>query len=264
MKPLACWEQASRARIEGLLFDLDDTLLTHGVLERDAYQALWDLHDASIPLVVVTGRPSAWGELLVRQWPIRGAVTENGAVFVVRDGRSVRATQRGSAEETTARRERLRELTEHVRQSLPHVRLADDGAGRRGDVAWDIGESHVLAEADIQALSAIVAERGARVTRSSVHLHGSFEADDKATGALRFLHAELGVDPGRAVGRWAFAGDSGNDAACFAAFCNSIGVANVREHLRFLRVPPRFVTVASRGKGFAELGRALLDARVPG
>ena len=44
------------------------------------YDALWDLSDAGLRLVAVTGRPSGWGEVIARQWPIDGAVTENGAV----------------------------------------------------------------------------------------------------------------------------------------------------------------------------------------
>ena len=49
-----------------------------------AYDSLWNLHSAGLCLVAVTGRPSGWGELLVRQWPIDGCVTENGAVYLVR------------------------------------------------------------------------------------------------------------------------------------------------------------------------------------
>ena len=68
--------------IRGVLFNLDDTLLTHGVLTREAYGALWDLREAGLRLVAVTGRPGGWGEVIARQWPIEAAVTENGAVLV--------------------------------------------------------------------------------------------------------------------------------------------------------------------------------------
>src|SRR6202042_2990715 len=77
MKPL---EDFHDEGIEGLLFDLDDTFLTHGVLTREAYESLWDLHDAKMKLIVVTGRPSSWGALAAMQWPIDAATTENGAI----------------------------------------------------------------------------------------------------------------------------------------------------------------------------------------
>ncbi len=50
-----------------------------------------------------------------------------------------------------------------------------------------------------------------------------------------------------------------DDAAAFARFPLSVGVANVREHLPRLPVAPAFVTEADRGRGFAELGRLLLE-----
>jgi hydroxymethylpyrimidine pyrophosphatase-like HAD family hydrolase len=102
---------------------------------------------------------------------------------------------------------------------------------------------------------------GARTTRSSVHIHATFDADDKASGAVRFLADVFGEDPGRAVNRYAFVGDSGNDAACFAAFRTSFGVANVDKALARLVVPPRFVTSAPMGEGFAELAEKWLELR---
>ena len=68
-------------------------------------------------------------------------------------------------------------------------------------------------------------------------------------------------DPGAAVHRWAFAGDSTNDAACFAAFRTTFGVANVRAFVRRMSMPPRWIASAERGEGFAEIARALLAAR---
>ncbi|MCC6875768.1 MAG: hypothetical protein IT378_15785 [Sandaracinaceae bacterium] len=61
--------------------------------------------------------------------------------------------------------------------------------------------------------------------------------------------------------RWLFVGDSGNDAAAFAFFSLSVGVANVREHLARLPVPPAYVTERERGAGFAELAARIGEAR---
>jgi hypothetical protein len=62
---------------------------------------------------------------------------------------------------------------------------------------------------------------------------------------------------GSVLTSWGFVGDSPNDSACFAAFRTTFGVANVRDYVCRLTVPPRFVTLADRGAGFAELARAL-------
>ena len=97
--------------------------------------------------------------------------------------------------------------------------------------------------------------------QSSVHLHATFDADDKASGALRFLSRKLGVDAGAAVTRFAFVGDSGNDASCFAAFRTTFGVANVRAALSGLSIPPRYVAPAAMGAGFAEVAAEILRKR---
>jgi hydroxymethylpyrimidine pyrophosphatase-like HAD family hydrolase len=94
-----------------------------------------------------------------------------------------------------------------------------------------------------------------------VHLHATFDADDKASGALRFCARELGCDPGSAVARFAFVGDSGNDAACFAAFRTTFGVANVVQSIGKLSVPPRYVAPRPMGEGFADVAAEILRKR---
>jgi hydroxymethylpyrimidine pyrophosphatase-like HAD family hydrolase len=106
-----------------------------------------------------------------------------------------------------------------------------------------------------------VIEEGARTTRSSVHLHATYERDDKASGVVRFIHDRYGVDAGAALHRYAFCGDSANDAACFSAFRTTFGVANVRAFVAQLSVPPKYIAPSERGAGFAEIARTILKAR---
>ncbi|MDB4942457.1 MAG: haloacid dehalogenase-like hydrolase [Labilithrix sp.] len=261
MTPLAALPVGAAAGLTGLLFDLDDTVLTHGVLTREAYEALWSMHEAGLALVAVTGRPSGWGEVVARQWPIDGAVTENGAVHVVREGMRVRVIADGTDREVAARRARLEALVTEVSARLPDVKLADDNLARRSDVTWDIGENDRQPPVVVAELQRLILAAGARTTRSSVHVHATYERDDKATGAVRFLVSRFGADAGAARTRWAFVGDSGNDAACFAGFVHTFGVANVRPYAGSLSVPPRWITSAERGAGFAELARTLVSAR---
>lgn len=263
MKALTRATPSELGGLEGLFFDLDDTVLTHGVLTREAYGAIWDLHESGLKLVAVTGRPSGWAEVLVRQWPIDGAVSENGAVFVVRDGAGVRLIERGTAAEISERRARLAALGDIVARAFPALALADDVRGRLSDLAWDIGERVKVPEAEIAALAALVIAEGFRSTRSTVHLHATLAVDDKASGAVRFARERFGADPGRTVVTWGFAGDSPNDAPCFSAFRTTFGVANVRRFASKLAVPPRYVADGERGAGFVEIARAILAARRP-
>jgi HAD superfamily hydrolase (TIGR01484 family) len=262
VKPLAALGAEEARRLRGLLFDLDDTLLSHGRLTRAAYDALWNLRDAKLALVAVTGRPSGWGELLARQWPIDGCVTENGAVHLLREGKAVVRRDACDAATRGERRERLARLVERVREVVPEARLSDDAGQRISDVTWDVGELVTLPEARVRLIAREIERAGARSTQSSVHLHATFDVDDKASGAVRFCTLELGEkDAGAVVATYAFAGDSGNDAACFAAFRTTFGVANVRASVGRLSIPPRYVASRPMGEGFAEIAAAILARR---
>jgi HAD superfamily hydrolase (TIGR01484 family) len=262
MKPLHALTTEEARGLVGLFFDLDDTVLTHGRLERDAYGALWDLHGAGLKLVAVTGRPSGWGEVLVRQWPIDAAITESGPIVLVREGAVVRALDGASPEERRRRRIRLAAIIEAAAVAVPEVRLTDDMGGRRADVTWDIGETVRVPEDRIAILQRVIVEHGAWTTRSSVHVHATFDGEDKASGAVRFASTAFGEDAGAARFRWAFAGDSANDRSCFSAFRTTFGVANVKASLSALAVPPRYVSSAERGAGFVQIAAAILAARV--
>jgi hypothetical protein len=201
--------------------------------------------------------------VLARQWPVDGCVTENGAISLVRDGHGIARRDPCDEAERCARRVRLAQLVERVREVVPEARLTDDVDLRRSDVTWDVGERMRLPADRVQAVRREILGAGARWSQSSVHLHATFDPDDKASGALRFCARELGEDPGAAVWRFAFAGDSGNDAACFAAFRTTFGVANVRASVGALTVPPRYVAAGAMGEGFAEIASEILRSRSP-
>jgi hydroxymethylpyrimidine pyrophosphatase-like HAD family hydrolase len=57
-------------------------------------------------------------------------------------------------------------------------------------------------------------------------------------------------------------GDSTNDQVMFEHFEHSIGVANVRRFETALSHKPRYITPSERGAGFAEVARAILQARM--
>jgi HAD superfamily hydrolase (TIGR01484 family) len=262
MIPLARASRDELSRIRALLFDLDDTLLTHGRLTRGAFDALNDLADGKLSLVAVTGRPAGWGEVLARQWPVLGVVSENGAVLSWREGDAIRRSLR-HGDDAHPPRDRVMPIVDALRREIPGLVLADDNAARITDVTIDVGEREKVAPEVVERARAFLHARGLRTILSSVHLHATFEGDDKASGAMRMLRERVGWDAGVARARAAFVGDSENDSACFCAFSTTVGVANVARWCPRLSVPPRFVTVGTMGEGFAELTRALLSARPP-
>jgi HAD superfamily hydrolase (TIGR01484 family) len=273
MKPLAALDPAAVERLAGVVFDLDDTLLDHGALGEAAYGALFRLRDAGLRLVACTGRPAGWGEVLARQWPIDAVVVENGAVaFVVapaRDGaasapRRLLVADALPPAERRARRAELLALADEILARFPRAALADDNDARRTDVTLDIGEHRRVELGEIRAIVALARSRGVRTLVSSIHLHLTREADDKASGTVRVLAEHFGEDATGARARYAFVGDSANDAAAFAAFSLTFGVENVGVHVRGLTVPPRYVAPAPMGRGFAAIASRIVEIRASG
>ena len=261
MQPIDELESAEARQLLGIVFDVDDTLTRAGRLEAEAYAALWALRRAGLLLMAVTGRPLGFAELMARQWPIDLAVGENGAGYV-------RVTEHGlttgfyadDAQRATHAAQ-LARLRDRVREQAPFAHITDDSWARRCDVTWDIGERVQLAAAQIAELRAIIEAEGARCVVSSVHAHAMLGAYDKASGAVQAGRALLGHDLAGERARWLFVGDSGNDAPAFAHFPLSAGVANVRDHLHALPTPPRYVSRADRGVGFAEIAATVLARR---
>lgn len=260
LRPIEELSAEEAGAIEGVVFDVDDTLTREGVVEEEAYAALFRLREAGLARIAVTGRPLGWVEPLVQLWPIDVGVGENGAGWLWREGRIAREA---FFEEDEGGRgaEVLAEVRARVRRELPEVREATDGRLRRRDLAFDVGESVRLPRERVEALVRVIEACGARSVVSSVHAHAATGAWDKARGAARAAEAVLGIAEETLRERFLFVGDSGNDAAAFAWFAKSAGVANVREHLHLLPVAPRWIARAERGRGFAEIVDVLLARR---
>lgn len=262
MQPLARMPRAILSRFEGVVFDVDDTVTRDGRLERDAFDAMWRLRDAGLRLVAVTGRPLGWCDVLARMWPVDVAVGENGAGWVWVDAsHRLRHGYFADAEARKEHAERLARVRERVGRELPAVAPTGDLWARRCEIAFDVGEEVTLDRAIVAQLVACIEAEGARSMVSTVHAHAIPGPWDKAQGVVRAAREALAVDLTARRDRWVFIGDSGNDAAAFAWFEHTVGVANVRASLDRLPTPPVWVTEADRGSGFAELADRILHAR---
>lgn len=260
MRPLSALTAADAAPLAGVVFDLDDTLLDHGRLTEAAYGSLFRMREAGLRLIGATGRPYGWVSVLARQWPVDAMIAENGAAAVVTapDGatRALLPARGGDRAELLA-------LAEMLIDRFPSARITEDNGARVADVTIDIGEARRVPAPDVRAMCEIARAAGVATITSSVHLHLSREAPDKAAGVVRLLCEAFGEDATAALRRHAFIGDSGNDATAFAAFGLTFGVANVRASAPGISLLPRFVAPSPMGRGFVEIAAALIAARAP-
>ncbi|MDQ7743719.1 HAD-IIB family hydrolase [Hydrogenophaga pseudoflava] len=263
--PLSDWPLAARARIHGVLTDIDDTLTTDGAITPDALAALHALRAAGLPVFAITGRPAGWSEPFARAWPVDAIVAENGAVALWRaaDG----ALQKDWLQDEATRNAnfaRLQAVAQRVLAELPHARLSQDSTGRETDIAIDHSEFAHLHEADIRRVVALMREGGLNATVSSIHINGWIGEHHKLEGARWIVRQRLGRDLDAEIDRWVYVGDSTNDALMFGHFPHSVGVANIARFWDQLAQRPRYVTSGERGAGFAEVAQAVLAARTAG
>lgn len=257
MLPISALPNLVPNHLRGLLFDLDDTFLDHSRLSEAAYSALFRLREAGFECYAVTGRPAGWAQVIVNQWPIQGAVAENGAIAFFADEGGLQTLDPIPVAERRRRQHALAALCVEIQNEFPELVPADDVTLRRTDFTFDIGEHQLVPKDRIAALRQFAEARGASTLASSVHVHVSFDRADKASGVVRLIQKLGELDPSAILSRYAFIGDSENDASCFAAFRQSIAVRNLSGRPT---VTPRFITSRERGAGFVEAAQALINA----
>ncbi|MDO9089532.1 MAG: HAD-IIB family hydrolase [Burkholderiaceae bacterium] len=261
MQPLAQWPANARRSITGVLTDIDDTLTTEGAITADALQALADLKSAGLRVVPITGRPVGWSEPFAASWPVDAIVAENGAVALRHSGAALHKLYQQDAATRAANFARMQQVAQRVLREVPGATLAQDSPGRETDIAIDHSEfTHLPAHAVARAVDIMRAE-GMTATVSSIHINGWFGAHNKWVGAQWIVRELWDEDLARDIDQWVYVGDSTNDQLMFEAFPESIGVANIRRFEAALTHQPRYVTPGERGAGFAEVARAILEAR---
>jgi HAD superfamily hydrolase (TIGR01484 family) len=256
LKPLATLD--ARA-VRAVLFDIDETLTTEGKLTAPAYAALGRLKAAGKLLVAVTGRPAGWCDHIARMWPVDAVVGENGAFyFGLFEGQLVKQFHYDAP--TRARnRALLAGIAERILAAVPGCALASDQAYRESDLAIDYCEDVApLALHMAERIASLMREAGLTAKVSSIHVNGWFGAYDKLAMTRRLFTERFGIDLASSASGVVFVGDSPNDSPMFAFFENSVGVANVRRFESLLSHPPKYVTQAASGAGFAELAAHLL------
>ena len=284
MLPLSSWPAAERRGIVGVFTDIDDTLTTDGAITPDALQALADLKAAGLVVIPITGRPIGWCEPFMAgaaPWPADAMVAENGAVAFARDVSAENLSKNELQPPKTVSKQlsklyqldattrasnqlRMRQVAARVMFEVPGAFLTRDSAGRETDIAFDYNEFAHLPSATVQRVLAVLQREGMQTSVSSIHIHGCFGHFDKWIGANWIVHELLGRDLAHELDRWVFVGDSGNDQAMFEHFNHSVGVANIRRFESQLTHLPRYISPSAHGAGFAEVARAVLQARAPG
>jgi HAD superfamily hydrolase (TIGR01484 family) len=256
MKPL----EALPARdIDTLLFDIDDTLTTHGRLTAPAYMALERLKQAGKRIVCVTGRPAGWCDHIARMWPVDAVIGENGAFYFRLWHGKLHKRFHDDTQTRARKRAALTAIADRILAAVPGCAIASDQSYRETDLAIDYCEDVApLPLANAERIATMMRESSLTARVSSIHVNGWFGDYDKLAMTRTLFRECFGVALDDANRGMVFVGDSPNDAPMFAFFEHSVGVANVQRYIGLLEAQPKFATRAESGAGFAELVAHLL------
>lgn len=260
MKPL---KDFSSSEIGILFTDIDGTLTTKDKISANTYQSLWSLYNVGIKVVLVTGRPAGWCELLARQWPVHGVIGENGAFYFRHVNGEMKRHFFASTEEREKFSSKLKQIEKDVLKEVPGAKVASDQFSRLFDLAIDFAEDvfPALPKEKITQIVGIFKKHGATCKVSHIHVNGWFGNQNKGDACFYYAKNELGLTSDREIQKTCvYVGDSPNDEPLFEKFENSIGVANVVDYQDFMKVKPKYVTSLREGDGFTELATLLHKA----
>lgn len=237
-----------------LFTDVDDTLTWEGQLPVQTYAALYQLREAGIEVVPLTGGCAGWCDCLIKTWPVSTIIGENGSLFMQSDDAGIVHTHYLKDESSIdADLIRLKEIAQVVQQKYPLIGYTQDQPFRLTDIAFDIGQT-VSVPDDIarQATDWLIAQ-GLQARMSSIHINVWLGDHSKATAAKALLEQR-----NIAMDDCIFVGDSPNDESMFEQFSVSVGVANIERFLDQLSFRPAYITSSPGGFGFVELAEALV------
>jgi HAD superfamily hydrolase (TIGR01484 family) len=261
MLPLARLSARDAAGFRFILSDLDDTLTYKGRLSAETYRQMEALRARGRKVILVTGRPAGWCDLIARFWPVDAVVGENGAFYFRYDHRKRKMLRkfRRSQKQRAADTVRLHAMFAKLRREFRGLELAADQPFRISDIAIDVCEDRrPLRDRTVRRLIARFEELGATVKLSSIHINAWIGNFNKLQMIRELLRDAYGLSDAAMQRSCVYLGDSPNDEPMFAHFKNSIGVANIRAFAQRMTALPRYVTKRPGGYGFAEFAALAL------
>ena len=247
--------------LKGVFFDLDDTFTTRGKIPACSFTTLWDLRNAGLTVIAVTGRPAGWCDHIARMWPVDGVVGENGSFYFWFDEKEGKLEKRFLDNDSVRaeKRRRLITIRDEIFAAVPGCALASDQLYRETDLAIDYREDVPPLESKaVKKICHIFKAHGATCKVSSIHVNGWFGEYNKLGMAKRFMQERFGLDLDAEKASFAYCGDSPNDEPMFGYFPLSVAVSNVERFLDQMQTLPAYVTSAEGGEGFAEFANLIL------
>lgn len=250
-------------RIQGIFFDIDDTITHQGKLSRESYNALWEAKNRGLQLVPVTGRPAGWVDHIARMWPVDAVVGENGAlIFFLKQAKMQRFFFQDK-EEREKNRVKLDQIGKEILVRFPQLKIATDQQYRETDLAIDFNEEARISDTKLlQQVLSIFHSHKAQAKISSIHINGWFGNHDKLSACHHLIkHIWKNDIIEEDMPEYIYIGDSPNDEPLFQGFRYSAAVANIKYFQKQITNLPEYVARKEGAFGFAEIMAEILAKR---
>ncbi len=264
IKPVSEIPDQLCADLEFIFTDIDDTITHDGMMPHETLKAMYDLQEAGIAVVLVTGRPAGWCDYFARMWPVSAIVGENGAFYFSynRQTKKMKRSFLVSEQERKENRAKLDILKEKILAEVPECKISADQPFRIADLAIDISEDvEPLNEKLIKKISRIIEDHEAVHKISSIHINCWYGTYDKLSCFNEFLEDFTGKSIAEYSDKIIYVGDSPNDEPMFRGLKNTVAVANIQKYVEMLKSPPAFITTKKSAAGFLELVDIILSKR---
>ncbi|MFI3246327.1 MAG: HAD-IIB family hydrolase [Ferrimonas sp.] len=250
---------------EIIFTDVDDTLTWHGELPLATLQALYQLRDAGIGVIPVTGACAGWCDQMARLWPVMAVIGENGAFCIEKHQGALTYIDTQDLETRQNNNQKLTQVAAQMLAKYPLVGLAKDNQYRRYDLAIDFNqECRGMSLAAVSQMVADIHQLGIKATISSIHVNTWIGEQSKLSGARQWLARNRPEwNEAQIRERCAYSGDSPNDEPMFSFFKNTVGVANIAPYLPLMKHHPAKVMSQCGGAGFAEWVTEILQQKHP-
>jgi hydroxymethylpyrimidine pyrophosphatase-like HAD family hydrolase len=234
------------AQIRLIASDVDGTLTCAEQFTPRLLEAIAQLAQANLPLLLVTGRSAGWVDALRNYLPVVGAIAENGGVFFPQDGPYQLL---GDFPGLAVHRQQLADAFFQLQQRYPQLQASTDNVFRLTDWTFDV---EGLSEAELRAIALQCQALGWSFAYSTVQCHIKPQLQNKASGIQQVLAQYFPtIHPTQVL----TIGDSPNDEAMFnpKIFPVSVGVANILKYAEHLQYKPKYITTQTEVDGFCEM-----------
>ena len=257
MIPIINLDKSKIQNLKYILCDIDDTITTGGKLTAESYIAMWELYKNGFSVIPVTGRPAGWCDMIIREWPVKAVVGENGAFVYYNQNSHIKTLTHPSVAGPDIR-EKLEKVKQACLEGVKGCRVARDQFARIYDLAIDFNEDPpYLGLEAAEKIKDICVSLGAEAKISSIHVNTWFGNYNKLEMSKMFFDTILNEKDIK--DKCIFFGDSPNDEPMFGYFPLSCAVANILPFVDSLKHLPSYVTKNKGADGFAEAVKHILS-----